>query len=179
MRGFANTSTETICEETGVSRSSLYNTFVSKDELFVRALDRYVSLTLDAQSAMLTDAGLTGSERIGALLTCVIDEEEAARRNGHAAGCMVVASRMTPALGEREERVQQILDRFHDAQLSGVGGAVRAGTVDGSLRTDLSPTDAALAIASAIYGMRVLSQTGTPVATLRHVADLHLGALRA
>ncbi|MEU1981008.1 TetR/AcrR family transcriptional regulator [Nocardia sp. NPDC019395] len=176
--GFADTSTEQLCEAAGVRRSSLYNTFVSKDELFIRSLERSVSVAREQQEAVLTDPGLSGEERLVALFALVLDEEIEARADGHAAGCMIVASRMAPDIGDREPRVQRILDRFHDDQNSLVAAAVRAGRLDGTLRADVSPHDAALMVASAIFGIRVLAQAGTTPAELRRVANLNLDSLR-
>ncbi|WP_258571869.1 TetR/AcrR family transcriptional regulator [Actinomadura parmotrematis] len=39
--GYEATSTEDLCAVTGVGRSSLYNAFAGKRELFLRALRRY------------------------------------------------------------------------------------------------------------------------------------------
>jgi TetR/AcrR family transcriptional repressor of nem operon len=41
-RGYAGTSTADLVAETGIARASLYATFHSKHELYLRALDHYV-----------------------------------------------------------------------------------------------------------------------------------------
>ncbi|PTR23997.1 TetR family transcriptional regulator [Rhodococcus sp. OK519] len=179
VHGFADTSTEQLCAAAGVRRSSLYNTFTSKDELFIRSLERSVSVAREQQEAILTDAELSGAERLSALFALVLDEETDARNNGHAAGCMIVSSRMAPDLGAREPRVKHILDRFLDDQLSLVTDAVRAGRLDGTLRAEVAPNEAALMVVSAISGIRVLAQSGTLPAALRKVANLNLDSLRA
>ena len=179
VHGFADTSTEQLCEAAGVKRSSLYNTFISKDELFIRALGQHISVALEEQTAILTKSALSGCDRLAALFDLILAEERSARKDGHAAGCMIVASRMAPGIGKKEPRVQRILDRFMDRQLSLVAEAVSAGMLDGSLRDNLEPRDAALMVVSAISGIRVLSQSGTGGSSLRKVADLHLDSLRA
>jgi AcrR family transcriptional regulator len=179
VHGFADTSTEQLCEAAGVSRSSLYNSFISKDDLFVRALERHVSVSLQQQAVILKGVGLCGGERLVVLLESVLSEEADAREKGHAAGCMVVASRMAPDLAAGEPRIRRILDSFHEAQVSLIADAVREGLRDGSLRDGVVPSEGALMITSAIFGIRVLSQAGTPVEMLRRVAGLQLDALRA
>ncbi|MEU8708434.1 TetR/AcrR family transcriptional regulator [Streptomyces sp. NPDC048565] len=179
VHGLADTTTEQLCEAAGVRRSSLYNTFVSKDELFVRSLDRSVSVAREHQGAVLTDPDLSGKERLAALFALILDEEIEARNEGHAAGCMIAASRMAPDIGAREPRVQRILDRFLDDQLSLIAGAVRAGRLDGTLRADVSPHEASLMIVSAIFGIRVLAQAGTAPSGLHGIAKLSLDSLRA
>lgn len=177
VHGFADTSTEQLCDASGVRRSSLYNTFESKDELFVRALERYVSVTGQAQEAALTDESASGAERLRALLDLVVTEERDAAVRGHAAGCMVVGSRMTPDLGTRDERIKTLLDRALERQTSLLVQAVRMGRLDGSLRHDLDPHTAALTVITLISGLRVLAQAGAGSDELRGVADLALSTL--
>lgn len=178
VHGFADTSTEQLCKAAGVKRSSLYNTFISKDELFVRALERHISVALDEQEAILVQSSLSGCARLAGLFELVLNEEKTSRENGHAAGCMVVATRMAPDIGAKDPRIQSILGRFMDKQLTLIALTVDSGRKDGSLRNDISSRDAALMIVSAISGIRVLSQSGTALSSIRQVADLHLDSLR-
>lgn len=179
VHGFADTSTEQLCEAAGVRRSSLYNTFESKDLLFVRALEWYIETTGVAQEAALSDEELDGTGRLQALAELVLDEERAAATQGHAAGCMVVGARMTPDLSARSERVKTLLDRALDRQLAMIEQAVRAGQLDGSLKSGLSATDAARAVVALISGVRVLAQAGSTPEELRKVVMLGLDGLRA
>ncbi|MEV5441891.1 TetR/AcrR family transcriptional regulator [Streptomyces sp. NPDC052644] len=177
VHGFAETSTEQLCEAAGVRRSSLYNAFTSKDELFVRALQHYVATTGARQSTILTDDEMTGAERLRTLVDVVADEELQAANRGHAAGCMVVQSLMNPDLRERDERVARILDRDLRARLSLLSGAIRAGQVDGSIAEDVDPDDGAVLVSTVISGLRVTAQTGVDVETLRRIALAGLSSL--
>ncbi|MCX4971074.1 TetR/AcrR family transcriptional regulator [Streptomyces sp. NBC_00654] len=177
VHGFAGTSTEQLCEAAGVRRSSLYNAFTSKDELFVRALEHYVATTGARQSMILADDELTGAERLRTLVDVVVDEELQAANRGHAAGCMVVQSLMNPDLRERDERVARILDRDLRARLSLLSGAIRAGQVDGSIAEGVDPDDGAVLASTVISGLRVTAQTGVDVETLRRIALAGLSSL--
>lgn len=177
VHGFAETSTEQLCEAAGVRRSSLYNAFVSKDELFVRALQHYVATTGARQSTILADDELTGAERLRALVDVIVDEELQAANRGHAAGCMVVQSLMNPDLRERDERVARILDRDLRERLALLSGAIRAGQIDGSISEGVDPDDGAVLASTVISGLRVTAQTGVDVETLRRVALTGLSSL--
>ncbi len=177
VHGFAETSTEQLCAAAGVRRSSLYNAFASKDELFVRALEHYVAMTGARQAAILTDDALSGAERLRALIDVIVDEELQASSRGHAAGCMVVQSFMNPDLRERDERVVRILDRDLRERLSLLAGAIRAGRIDGSVAAGIEPDDGAVLVSTVISGLRVTAQTGTDVETLRRIALAGLSAL--
>ncbi len=174
--GFADTSTEQLCEAAGVRRSSLYNAFTSKDELFVRALEHYVSTIRERQAAILADDALRGAERLRALIDIVISEEQDASERGHAAGCMVVQSFMSPGLRERDERVARILDRDLRERTALLAGAIRAGQIDGSVAGGVDPDDGAVLVSTVISGLRVTAQAGVDAETLRRVA---LSGLRA
>lgn len=177
VRGFAETSTESLCEAAGVRRSSLYNTFDSKEELFVRALERYTMVTNDAQSAVLTDENLDGLARLHGLLDLIIGEEVEAAGEGHAAGCMSVSTYMTPDLRQRDERITRILDRARENQLFALTQAIRAGQRDGTLRADVTADEAALLVLTVISGLRISAQAGIAPETLQSVARLSLNAL--
>lgn len=177
VHGFAETSTEQLCEAAGVRRSSLYNAFVSKERLFVRALERYVATTGSRQASILADDALQGAERLRALIDLVVDEELQASSRGRAAGCMVVQSLMSPDLRERDERVARILERDLHERLSLLSGAIRAGQIDGSIAEGIDPDDGAALVSTVISGLRVTAQTGVDAAMLRRIALAGLSAL--
>ncbi len=177
VHGFADTSTEQLCEAAGVRRSSLYNTFTSKEELFVQALQRYTEVMMGRQAGVLTDPELSGGSRLRGLMEIIVDEECAAQEQGHAAGCMVVHSFMSPDVRERDERVQAILDRDLNHRLSLLKQAAMVGQLDGSVRTEVSPDAVALLISTVISGLRVTAHTGVTREQLLTTAEASLGAV--
>ena len=177
VRGFDGTSTERLCEAAGVRRSSLYNTFESKDGLFVRALGRYIDSVRERQTAILENDELAGADRLRALVDVVIGEEVGAAEHGHAAGCMVVQSFMSPGLRERDQRVRSMLERDLRERTDLLATAVRAGQIDGSLSEAVSAEDGAMLVNTVISGLRVTAQSGTDPETLRHIALVGLHAL--
>ncbi|RDD85136.1 TetR/AcrR family transcriptional regulator [Streptomyces parvulus] len=179
VHGLADTSTEQLCKAAGVRRSSLYNAFTSKDELFVRALERYASVFRERRAQVAADDRLSGAERLRALIEGVVEEERAAREQGHAAGCMFVQTRMTPGLRERDERVARLLDQDQRELLEGFEAVIRAGRMDGSIREDADPREGALLVATVISGLRVTAQAGVEYGMLRQIALSGLHSLLA
>lgn len=177
VHGFAETSTEQLCEAAGVRRSSLYNAFLSKDELFVRALQHYVDTIGQLQAAILEDGAMPGADRLQSLIDLVISEEQEAATRGHAAGCMVVQSLMSPDLRARDERVARILDRDLRQRTSLLEGAIRDGQIDGTVSRAIDPSDGAMLVSTVISGLRVTAQTGADADSLRKVALAGLGSL--
>ncbi|WP_053917376.1 MULTISPECIES: TetR/AcrR family transcriptional regulator [Brachybacterium] len=177
VHGYAGTSTDALCAAAGVRRSTLYNTFVSKDELFVRALERYLEVTQAVQEAVLEDEAQDVVGRLRAFLGLMVDEEVEAARAGHAAGCMVVGTRMTPDVSVRDERVERLLDRGLEHQLDMLAAVIARGQDEGALRGDVPAREGAALIVSLVSGMRVMAQAGTESAVLRRTMMLGLDGL--
>jgi TetR/AcrR family transcriptional repressor of nem operon len=136
----------------------------------VRTLERYVTVFRERRAQVLANDQLSGGERLRILMEDIAEEERAAREQGHAAGCMVVQSMMTPDLRERDERVARILDRDLREILSLLEGAIRAGRIDGSIRADADPHEGALLVATVISGLRVTAQAGVESELLLQIA---------
>lgn len=179
IHGFANTSTEKLCEAAGLRRSSLYNTFISKEELFVQALQRYTDVVSSRLETVLTNAELNGGTRLWRIVEMVVAEELTARKKGHAAGCMTVHTFMSPDLRQNDPRVQSILDHDLDRRLLLLTQAAKIGQLDGSVRPESSPEDIATLIVSIISGLRVTAQTGAEPAQLLRIARMSLAATLA
>jgi AcrR family transcriptional regulator len=170
VHGYADTSTEQLCEAAGVRRSSLYNAFMSKDELFVRALEHYADTMRAGQASILTDASLSGAERLRKLVDVIVDEERVARSEGHAAGCMGVHTLMNPDLRARDDRIARILDRDLRERLGQMEDAIRAGRADGSIPEGPDAGESALLVNTVIAGLRVTAQAGVAPEVLRRIA---------
>ncbi|MES9525930.1 TetR/AcrR family transcriptional regulator [Streptomyces capoamus] len=169
VHGYADTSTEQLCEAADVRRSSLYNAFTSKDELFVQALEHYASTMRARQESILTDASLSGADRLRKLVDAIIDEERVARDEGHAAGCMGVHTLMSPDLRARDERIALILERDLRERLGLLKDTIRVGRADGSIPEGPDAGEGALLVNTLISGIRVTAQTGVTPETLRRI----------
>jgi AcrR family transcriptional regulator len=169
VHGYADTSTGQLCEAADVRRSSLYNTFTSKDELFVRALEHYAATMRAYQAEVLTDPALDGAERLRKLVDAIVDEERAAREEGHAAGCMGVHTLMNPDLRARDQRIARILDRDLRERLGLLADTIRGGRLDGSIPDGPDADEGALLVNTLIAGLRVTAQTGVSPDLLRRI----------
>lgn len=177
VHGFAETSTEQLCTATGLQRGSLYNAFTSKGELFIQALERYTTFYRERQAEILADTALTGAERLCAVMEAVVEEEHTAHEEGHGAGCMAVHSMMNPDLRERDERVARIIDRDLRERLGLLEGAIRAGTLDGSVVADVDPAEGAALFVTVVNGLRVMGQAGTAPDLLHRVGFAGIATL--
>ncbi len=143
------TSTEDLCESSSLSRSSLYNTFGSKRELYLRALRRYVQRKQE-QRVDLMEQPLTGRDLVAAIGHSLIVEQwdDASRR-----ACLGINACIE--IGPSEPDITTMLETNaadFDAMLE-IG--IRRGQADGSVRDDLDPHALARAVHAAFDGLQV------------------------
>ncbi|HEX2316525.1 MAG TPA: TetR/AcrR family transcriptional regulator [Thermomonospora sp.] len=173
--GYEATSTRDLCEVTGLDRSSLYNAFTSKGELFRRALARYAETMNARQAELLEDRSRPAVERIRVLLARIVDDEVALARDGRGLGCLTVNT--TVELAGRDPEIARMLERDLDRRLAGLRAVIEEGRRDGDVT---SPRDAAALarfLNAVIAGIRVSAQGGADRAALEAVAATALDAL--
>lgn len=177
IRGFTGTSTEQLCAATHLRRSSLYNTFTSKDELFVQALQRYVDTMYQQQEVICADSALSGGEQLWCIIELALKEEECAYVQGRAAGCMVVHTLMSPDVRAKDSRVQRILHRDYERRRLLLIDTARQGQRDGSVNDSLTPQDVALSVIAVISGIRIAAQAGSEPEELRRIARVTMATI--
>ncbi|MEU1321677.1 TetR/AcrR family transcriptional regulator [Streptomyces microflavus] len=173
--GYEATSTQDLCTATGLGRSSIYNTFRSKRELFARSLARYLDTMAEAQDAVLEDASRPPAERVRALLDKIVADEFDHRPDGRSLGCLGVNS--TVELAARDPEAARLLDRDAARRLRTLSAVIAAGQRDGSIASARGPDALARYVNAVIGGMRIAAQGGADRAAVQSVADTALDAL--
>ncbi|EPH39215.1 TetR/AcrR family transcriptional regulator [Streptomyces aurantiacus] len=175
--GYEATSTQDLCEATGLGRSSIYNTFTSKHDLFRRALSRYIELMSVPQAEILEDAERPGLERIRALFARTVDTEFDHRGDDESSiGCLTVNT--VVELARRDPEAAALVERDLDFRLGLLRVALEAGRRDGTITTRRDADALARFVNATIGGMRVSAQAGADRAALESIADTALDALR-
>ncbi|WP_393058771.1 TetR/AcrR family transcriptional regulator [Streptomyces sp. LN549] len=168
LQGYEATSTQDLCEVTGLGRSSIYNTFSSKHALFVRSLSRYLDTMTAHQHALLAGAEIPATERLRTLFASVIDTEESNRREGRGIGCLGVNT--STELSGRDPEVTELLRRDLRLRIASLGNVIAAGQLAGEISRKRRPDDLARFLNAVIAGMRVSAQNGADRATLEVIA---------
>jgi TetR/AcrR family transcriptional repressor of nem operon len=150
-RGYEATSTADLVAELGIARASLYATFGSKQELYLRALDHY--LERDPTIVELLSRPGPALPAVRALI-----ESYAAEATRDDSGCFVVnaaVERMTdPAVARR---VRTSWDTVEVALTS----ALLRARAQGELRADAQPRALARFLLVFLQGLRVLGRDDT------------------
>jgi AcrR family transcriptional regulator len=173
--GYEATSTRDLCDALGLDRSSVYNTFKSKHELFTRALIRYIDRTTAAELEILDDPERSAAERLRTLFAEIVEGESVNRRDGHGRGCLTVNT--TVELAGRDPEIARLLDRTMAERLDRLGAVIAAGQRDGDITSPREPASLARFLNAVIAGIRVAGQGGGDRATLSAIADTALDAL--
>ncbi|MCC3770109.1 TetR/AcrR family transcriptional regulator [Streptomyces sp. UNOC14_S4] len=168
--GYEATSTQDLCDATGLGRSSIYNTFKSKHDLFRRVLLRYME-EKSAFQRELFDSDRPVRDKVRVLLELVVEEE----CEGDGRGCLVVNTAVE--LARRDDEVANDLRRDYRWRLDLLTGAFEAAQRGGEV--DPGKDAAALAhfVIAAIGGMRVSASNGVDRRALQGVAEATLAAI--
>lgn len=177
LHGFHGTSTDHLCSSTGLGRSSLYNTFTNKAELFRECLALYLHRSAATYAELLAETD-GAAATVEALLAGVIDDEIRRRHEGVAAGCLSVNS-IVELAGESEsaEAVEQI-EADTQRRIASLSDVLRSGQAAGEIDTGMPPMDQAEFVNAAVVGIRVAAKRGVPRRSLEAIAAGAVHALR-
>jgi AcrR family transcriptional regulator len=169
-QGYEHASLADIVETAGLNKSSLYNAFGSKDEIFFRAVEEFARDKLAMTAEALADGGLDELIAFFELQRGLMHTEM-----GHR-GCMVV--NVSTELGLRNERAADIGARFRSSMRSHVRDALARSGERGEV--DASMVDAYADIVVAMMnGLAVAARAGAPDGELDRSMDSILTVVRS
>lgn len=180
--GTATTGIQDVVEATGLNRSSLYNTFGGKNELYIAALHRYVDHYSQPAFKRLSE-DTRGLDAIRDFFTALIN----ARCHGEYArwGCMAAnahanAHTSAGAGAERSQPdVSSILLDHHQRLIIALRTALDAARDRGQLRAAADSEACAEHLALVAYGVNIRSRSGASADELRRGADAALASIAA
>ncbi|UTH75804.1 TetR/AcrR family transcriptional regulator [Chromobacterium sp. IIBBL 290-4] len=151
QRGYAATSIQDLVDGTGLSRSSLYNAFDSKQGLYLLALRRY------GQVGAANAARLAGTEplreRLRALLMRVVEDEALEQASP---GCLAANAALEAA--GRDEAVNAALAQHFQQLETALLRALAEARASGELAANRNQQALARFLMCAIQGLRVLGK---------------------
>lgn len=168
---FSATSTEELCQATGLSRSSLYNAFHSKSQIYAAALTRYDERMCAERSGCLEHTG-TGRELLEELLRDSVQRQFATadRRT-----CLALAASME--LGAEDPEIAAIarhnLQNFTDT----ITELIERGQCDGSITSELPAADLARMVHAMLSGLQVVGRVADDDRTIQATIDTALQLL--
>lgn len=163
-QGYDATSVQDLCESTKLSRSSLYDTFGDKRDLFLASLDRFTKRQEQMLQEMLDREG-PRRERIEALFHWVLSDY----RCEAGGGCLVVAA--AAEVAGRDPQVQERLTGNYEALCELLAAAIRDGQRTGEFARDLNAAALAGVLVNTIFGLRLTGLAGASLGQREQVVS--------
>ena len=166
-KGYEGTSITDLTEAIGITKPSLYAAFGNKEELFRKALDRYVDGPAGYVQVAL--AKPTAREVVEHLLYQAAD---AVTNPDNPPGCLAIQGAL--CCGDTAETIRQELMARRAKGEDDLRRRLQRSLDEGDLPKDTSPDDLARYICAILQGMAVQAIGGATRDDLRRVAELTL-----
>jgi AcrR family transcriptional regulator len=170
--GYDQTSIGDLEIASGIKRTSLYNSFESKDALFQSAIEYFIETKCVYWTSILLepDCYVTGVDN---LLSTMIRENF---DPNHPTGCLITYS--AAGIDSHSEEIRAAIRQGHEITLDGLKTAIRKAMDAGNLRPDIDIDTLALFTLNSFQGTMVLSKTIGSEASLAKVKDTVLEAIK-
>ena len=159
-RGYEATSIQDLVEGTGLSRSSLYNTFESKHHLYLDALKCYSSVTA-ANIAILSGQG-QARDLIEQVLMNILHDELNPKPSR---GCF--AAKASLEISAQDPQIASVLQQNFQSLCQAFAQLISRAQGTGEISTQQDPEALALFFVNTMQGMRILAK-GTALAERQH-----------
>lgn len=170
-QGYSATSLDDLLQATGLSKSSLYQSFGSKHALFAAALDRYQAEQLARVREILARAA-DAKSAVGALLRSLVRPVSGSEAP---LGCLTCNSAVELAPGD--PAVAASIAQHLAALETLLADALQRGQAEGSIGRRHPPTELARFLIMALNGLQVLVRARADPARLEQAISVVLTAL--
>jgi len=171
QKGYKGTSLQDLVDSLGISRSSLYDTFGDKHQLYLKALQSYKQ-TEAAKREMILDGSLPAKTAIRQLMDLTI--QEMIRDKQHK-GCFLVNSAVEAAPQDKDTNAiicqngQQLENAFYEV--------IKRGQDNGEISGKQAPRALARFLFNTIVGIRVTGKSSTDKTVFEDIVNLTMSVL--
>ena len=169
--GYEGTSMQDLVDGMQINRASIYDTFGSKEALYLNALQRYQARN-QCQVQQLLRQHTSVREALNQLLENMIRESVS---DPEKKGCFVVNA--TTGLANRNEAVNRLVSENEQKMAYVFEDLIQQGQARGEIAQDQDARVLSSYIFSSLQGLRVLAVTNSDLTTLRRVKDTVLSAV--
>ena len=167
--GYAATSVQQLTAATGLSRSSLYDTFGDKHGLFLKSFVQYCDDNADVIEHELAGDQGGARKRLERHLRTKIDGPSSER------GCLL--AKATAELGATDDDVAKTSTEFYTRYERALAACVRDAQAEGDVRDDLDAMAIAAMLMSLLRGIETLNRAGHPTKSLASAVDTTMAML--
>ena len=169
-KGYEGTSLDDLTEAMQINRSSLYSTFVDKENLFRRVIERYQAgpLSFIHQALHQPTARAVVEKLLRSTVRFLND-------GSHPRGCLSLQGGM--ACGSGNEQVTQTLLDWRNQGLFFIQKRLQRAKAEGDLAKDVDPKDLARLVVILLNGLSVQAVNGATTAEMNRTVELALKSL--
>jgi len=171
-QGFTATSLDDLTAAMGISRSSFYDTFGSKHDLFLAAITHYNETVLPHHLAPLDAPGNSLKQAITQIFTAIIDDARTDAENT----AWLLAKTACEVCPEDEQATQIIAAGFETVEKT-FQDAIAAAQQTGEIPPWRDPRALAHYFTAALSGVAVIARTRPEPGTLEDITAVVLTAL--
>ena len=165
-RGYAATSVDDLTAATGLGKGSLYGAFGDKHNLYLRALDDYISSSLGDVRASLRNPSLTAYYR---LASHIRGQAKVLAADKGRRGCLMAKS--AAELGATDDAVEQKVERAYSTWRDELVACIKEAQRDGTVDAKRNPQALASTVLAFMRGQEALHKGGAKPAQLKAAAD--------
>jgi TetR/AcrR family transcriptional regulator, transcriptional repressor for nem operon len=171
LKGYEGTSMQDLINTLGISRSSLYDTFGDKHQLYLKTLNAYCQ-----ENAYSLVAKAENIENplafIQDIFTSIIEQS---KKDSEKKGCYVVNAIVE--FSERNTDVTEIVDASNKAFEKMLEKLIVKAQLKKQIAVDKNPKQISKFLFTTIYGLRVSSKSNASIKELKDVAAMALSVL--
>lgn len=171
-KGYEGTSMEELVTTLGISRSSLYDTFGDKHQLYCETLSSYAKENVYT----LAEQAKTAADPLQFIKDVFEIVMQQVKKDSEKKGCYVVNSIVEFA--NRDEEVKLITDANNKAFEKMLEQLIQRGQADGSITSAKSPKQLSKFLFNTICGIRVGAKSNAGIKDLQDVAATALEVLQ-
>lgn len=165
-RGYSATSVDDLTAATGLGKGSLYGAFGDKHSLYLRALDDYITSSLDGVRATLRDPAVSAIDRLGRHIR---GQAKALAADKDRRGCLMAKS--AAELGAVDDEVEARVAGAYLTWRDEIAACVSEAQRDGDIGSAQNPQALAAVLLAFMRGQEALHKGGAKPAQLRAAAD--------
>ena len=171
QKGYNGTSIDDVLTATGLSRSSLYDSFQDKHNLYLQSLEFYKK-SRDGHIAVLDEKPLNGFQKLEALFKEVVNHLV---NHPNDNGCLMVNA--AAEMSKQCFKTNQVICNEKSDVQNLMAGWLKDAQEKKVIQLSKSPTAFAQFLYNTLCGLKVMSQTGATKAELLNIVKITLDSL--
>ena len=172
-QGYEATSLDQLVSTMGLSKSSFYQTFESKNVLFQNCLLHYGKLSVTEASKGLMEAG----SPIEFIYNVLIQNAEEARNPGAKKGCFMMNT--VVEFAQRDLKISKIVTAHLKAMKKVFTQAISSAQAHGDISKEANPMELADYLITTIIGLKTQVKSGSSSSKIQKIAKITISSLKS